>query len=82
MMVFRAGEARNHEESLTAPDTGYGMSKLLAQWVLTAWQKAAPERRLRMVKLGVVFGRWENGNYTRLYYALKKRRFAYRFSEK
>jgi nucleoside-diphosphate-sugar epimerase len=77
MTVFRAGEARNHEESLTAPDTGYGMSKLLAEWVLTVWQKAAPERRLRMVRLGVVFGRWENGNYTRLYYALKKRRFAY-----
>ncbi len=77
MMVFRAGDMRNNEESLTAPDTGYGMSKLLAEWVLKAWQNAAPDRRLRMVRLGVVFGRWENGNYTRLYYALKKRRFAY-----
>ncbi len=77
MMVYRAGETRNHEESLTAPDTGYGISKLLAEWVLTAWQKAAPDKRLRMVRLGVVFGRWENGNYTRLYYALKKKRFAY-----
>ncbi|WP_069472962.1 hypothetical protein [Candidatus Marithrix sp. Canyon 246] len=45
--------------------------------VLKAWQNAAPERRLRIVRLGVVFGWWENSNYTRLYYALKKRRFAY-----
>jgi len=35
------------------------------------------ERRLRIVRLGVVFGQWENGNYTHLYYALKKKRFAY-----
>jgi nucleoside-diphosphate-sugar epimerase len=76
MMVFRAGETRNHEESLTAPDTGYGTSKLLAEWVLKAWS-AASERRLRIVRLGVVFGKWEEGNYTRLYYALKKRRFVY-----
>jgi len=77
MMVFRAGEERNHEESLTAPDTGYGMSKLLAEWVVKEWQSKAANRRLRIVRLGVVFGQWENGNYTRLYYALKKRRFAY-----
>jgi nucleoside-diphosphate-sugar epimerase len=77
MMVFRAGETRNHEESLTAPDTGYGMSKLLAEWVVKEWQSNVPDRRLRIVRLGVVFGQWENGNYTRLYYALKKRRFAY-----
>jgi len=78
MMVFRAGETRNHEESLTAPDTGYGMSKLLAEWVLKEWQScASDDRRLRIVRPGVVFGQWENGNYTRLYYALKKRRFAY-----
>jgi nucleoside-diphosphate-sugar epimerase len=52
------------------------MSKLLAEQVLKAWC-VGTERRLRIVRLGVVFGQWENGNYTRLYYALKKRRFAY-----
>jgi len=53
------------------------MSKLLAELVLKAWQNTVTERRLRIVRLGVVFGRWENGNYTSLYYALKKRRFVY-----
>ncbi len=35
MMVFQAGEKRNDEEALTAPDTAYGMSKLLAELALS-----------------------------------------------
>jgi GlcNAc-P-P-Und epimerase len=37
MMVFRAGEERISENSITAPDTGYGISKLLAENALMCW---------------------------------------------
>lgn len=77
MMVFRASDERNHEEAITAPDTAYGMSKLLAEQVLQEWLARSKDRRMRIVRPGVVFGRGESANYTRLYYALKKRRFAY-----
>lgn len=77
MMVFRSGELRNNEEALTAPDTAYGMSKLLAELTLKEWLAKSTERRLRIVRPGVVFGRGESANYTRLYNALKKHRFAY-----
>jgi len=77
MMVFRAGEERNNEESLTAPDTAYGISKLLSELVLKEWLAKSHGRRLRIVRPGVVFGKGEGANYTKLYYALKKKRFAY-----
>ena len=77
MMVFRAGDTRNAEDDPAAPDTAYGISKLLAELELQRWAAGAADRRLRIVRPGVVFGKGESANYTRLYYALKKRRFAY-----
>lgn len=77
MMVFQAGDKRNNENDLKAPDTAYGMSKLLAEHVLQESATSAPNHRIRIVRPGVVFGKGEGANYTRLYHALKKRRFAY-----
>jgi nucleoside-diphosphate-sugar epimerase len=77
MMVFRAGEQQMSESCLTAPDTAYGMSKLLAEMEVQSWELRGAGRRCRIVRPGVVFGRGENGNFVRLYRALKKRRFAY-----
>jgi nucleoside-diphosphate-sugar epimerase len=77
MMVFDAGEKKNAEEDLTAPDTAYGLSKLLAEEVLLGWKNSDPQNRLKIVRPGVVFGKGEDGNYTRLYKALKKNLFVY-----
>jgi len=77
MMVFKAGENRNTEDDLTAPDTAYGISKLLAEEVLLNWENSNSRHRLRIVRAGVVFGRGENGNYTRLAKALNKNLFVY-----
>lgn len=77
MMTFRAGEKCDSESSLASPNTAYGISKLLAEHSIQEWQATNTQRRIRMVRLGVVFGKWEEGNYTRLYYSLKKKRFAY-----
>src|SRR5438067_1530393 len=56
MMVFRSGEQKKTEYSLAAPDTAYGMSKLLAEVELQRWAERFPSRRLRIVRPGVVFG--------------------------
>ncbi len=76
MMVFRAGEQRMTENSLTAPDTGYGISKLHGEFILSGWAKQG-NRRLRILRAGVVYGKGENGNFTKLYYALRKGLFVY-----
>lgn len=76
MMVYRAGDRRSKESDCTAPDTAYGISKLLAEAALEKW--AAPgDRTLHIVRPGAVFGQGENGNFTRLHNALKTNRFAY-----
>lgn len=77
MMVFRPGDRAMGEDSVAAPDTAYGMSKLLGELELRAWSQEAAHRRLRIVRPGVVFGKGENGNFTRMYYALRKGRFAF-----
>ena len=77
MMVFKAGEKRISEEDVTAPDTAYGISKLLAEEVLLSWKKSNPENRLRIIRPGVVFGKGEKGNFTKLFNALRKNLFVY-----
>lgn len=76
MMVYRAGEKRNSEDDLTAPDTAYGISKIMAEFSLKQWA-VLEEHSLKIVRPGVVFGKGENGNYIRLYKALKRNLFFY-----
>ena len=77
MMVYRAGEQRMTENSLTAPDTAYGISKLLAEAQLKIWQAAESKRRLRIIRASVVFGKGENGNFLNLYKVLRRGLFFY-----
>ncbi|MFY0651222.1 MAG: NAD(P)-dependent oxidoreductase [Cyclobacteriaceae bacterium] len=77
MMVYRAGEERRNERSLTSPDTAYGISKLLAEKELQKWAAGMSERYYCTLRPSVVFGKYEKGNFTRLYYALKGNRFAF-----
>lgn len=77
MMVYRAGDRRYQECDLTAPDTAYGISKLLAEQALERWAAADAGRRLHIIRPGVVFGHGENGNFTRLCQALQGRAFCY-----
>ncbi|UXX80591.1 NAD(P)-dependent oxidoreductase [Reichenbachiella carrageenanivorans] len=77
MMVHQAGEVRRTEESVTAPDTAYGISKLLAEKELEKWRSSKPERSLKIIRPAVVFGENENANFTRLFLTLKKGFFPY-----
>jgi len=77
MMVFSAGEEAMTEASATYPDTAYGISKLLGEKAHEAWLAGDPTRVLKIVRPAVVFGKYESGNYTRLYQVLRRGLFVY-----
>ncbi len=66
------------ESSVPMPNIPYGISKLTAEYIHKLWQKEKPDaRKLIIVRPGVVFGKDEGGNFTRLYQSLKKGFFFY-----
>lgn len=75
---YGAAEELKKEDTLTTPNTAYGISKLVAEKIHKIWQaKDMGNRRLVIVRPGVVFGKGENGNFTRLYHSIRGHRFAY-----
>ena len=77
MMVYKAGEHQKKETDLSCPDTAYGISKLLAEREIEKWANKSNDRNYFTVRPSVIFGENENANFTRLYDALKNKRFAY-----
>jgi GlcNAc-P-P-Und epimerase len=75
---YGAGEDEKLESSMPMPNTPYGISKYIAEEVHRRWQAEDPSnRKLIIVRPGVVFGKGEGGNFTRLYKTLSKRLFMY-----
>jgi len=74
---YGPAEAEKTERSLPVPETPYGSSKLAAEKIHLAWQSAAQERQLLILRPGVVFGPGEGGNVTRLVRSLMKGYFVY-----
>lgn len=75
---YGAAEELKTENTLPTPNTAYGVSKLVAEKIHEKWQNGdVKNRKLTILRPGVVFGKGENGNFTRLYWALRKHRFAY-----
>lgn len=75
--VYGPTEEPVTEESAVAPSSSYGRSKLIAEELHKKWAEASQDRRLVMVRPAVIFGMYEQGNFTRLASALRRRRFAY-----
>lgn len=75
---YGASEELKNEESLPTPNTPYGISKLVAEKIHREWAaENKKNRKLSIVRPGIVFGRGENGNMTRLYRGLRTHKFAY-----
>ena len=75
---YGAAEELKKETTLPTPNTAYGISKLVAEKIHEKWQNGDSEKRqLTIVRPGVVFGKGENGNFTRMYWAIKRHKFAY-----
>lgn len=75
--VYGPAEEPKDEESSPAPVSAYGRSKLQAEEIHRTWADEDSKRRLVTVRPAVVFGPFENGNFTRLAQALKRRIFVY-----
>ena len=84
---YGAAEELKTEETLPTPNTAYGISKLVAEKIHLKWMaegrckmsdgSIVNERKLTVVRPGVVFGKGENGNFSRLYWSIRKHTFAY-----
>jgi nucleoside-diphosphate-sugar epimerase len=74
---YGISEEPRDETSLPVPETPYGSSKLVAETIHSAWQTASPERKLLILRPGVVFGPGEMGNVTRLIRSVVKGYFVY-----
>ena len=74
---YGAAEELKEETTLPTPNTPYGISKLVAEKIHQIWQAGGEGRKLTIVRPGVVFGKGENGNFTRLYWGIRKHTFAY-----
>lgn len=75
---YGAAEDEKFETTLPTPNTAYGISKLVAEKIHMIWQaKDASNRQLTIWRPGVVFGKGENGNFTRLYWAIRGHKMAY-----
>lgn len=68
---------KKFESSIPTPQSAYGASKLVAEKIHLAWLNGKKERRLLIVRPGVLFGPGEGGNVTRLIRAVLGRYFFY-----
>lgn len=73
---YGAAEEMKTEETLPTPNTPYGISKLVAEKIHEKWA-AKNAGQLLIVRPGVVYGKGEHGNMTRLYSGLKGHYFVY-----
>ncbi len=74
---YGAAETLKEETTLPTPNTPYGISKLVAEKIHEKWQVKDSNRELTIVRPGIVFGKGEHGNFTRLYWGIRKRYFMY-----
>jgi nucleoside-diphosphate-sugar epimerase len=74
---YGSSEAEKTEETLPMPNVPYGISKLVAEHIHREWAAEADGRHLTILRPGIVFGKDEGGNMTRLYGGLRSRKFAY-----
>lgn len=74
---YGAAEELKTEETLPTPNTPYGISKLVAEKIHEKWAVKDNKRELTIVRPGIVYGKGEHGNMTRLYKGQKKGYFFY-----
>lgn len=74
---YGAAEELKKETTLPTPNTPYGISKLVAEKIHMIWQAKDSSRELTIVRPGIVYGKGEHGNMTRLYKGIKGHYYFY-----
>jgi nucleoside-diphosphate-sugar epimerase len=77
MAVYGASEDEKREDTLLQPDNPYGISKMAAEYIHTLWQAKGTDRRMSIVRPGVIFGEGEKANFERLYHGINRGYFFY-----
>lgn len=75
--VYGPTETAKSEQSELTPNSAYGKSKFEAEQIHRMWQQKNSAHKLIIVRPAVIFGRGENGNFTKLAKALKNGLFVY-----
>lgn len=65
------------EATAPEPNSPYGESKLAAEKIHQEWVQAQADRKLMIVRPGVIFGTGEGGNITRMIKGIRKGYFVY-----
>lgn len=74
---YGAAEELKEETTLPTPNTPYGISKLVAEKIHIGWQGKDNKRELTILRPGIVYGKGEHGNMTRLYKGIKGHYYFY-----
>lgn len=74
---YGASEELKEETTLPTPNTPYGISKLVAEKIHIGWCEKEKDRELTIVRPGIVYGKGEHGNMTRLYKGIKGHYYIY-----
>lgn len=74
---YGASEDLKEETTLPTPNTPYGISKLVAEKIHIGWCEKEKDRELTIVRPGIVYGKGEHGNMTRLYKGIKGHYYIY-----
>lgn len=74
---YGAAEELKKETTLPTPNTPYGISKLVAEKIHIGWVEKEKDRELTIVRPGIVYGKGEHGNMTRLYKGIKGHYYFY-----
>ncbi len=75
--VYGPSEERKAEDSIPCPSIAYGSSKIIAEHIHREWALTSPGARLSIFRPAVIFGKGENGNFTRLANMVQKGVFIY-----
>jgi nucleoside-diphosphate-sugar epimerase len=75
--IYGPSEDRKVEETLPAPVSAYGKSKLMAEKIHSGWLRSGEGRKLNIVRPAVVFGAGEGGNFARMAALLRKGVFVF-----
>jgi nucleoside-diphosphate-sugar epimerase len=77
MSVYPTGESPKTETSSVESFNAYGESKVRGEALHREWLNRDPTRRLVICRPAVIFGYRDNGNFTRLATALRRRYFVF-----
>ncbi|NLD99568.1 MAG: NAD(P)-dependent oxidoreductase [Fibrobacter sp.] len=76
--VYGPGEDEKSEDIIPMPAIPYGSSKIIAEYIHREWfYRATGRRKLTILRPGVIFGKGEGGNFTRIANALERGMFSY-----